>query len=99
MPILAELDDPGKLFRIGGSSVDVRLPVIVEQTFLCQPTVIPGTPDEKIRFKRGQILEIFRMKAGKQSLRMIGAQQREVWAERITPVVAHTREISSTAMV
>ena len=75
MPVLAELDDPGKLFRIGGSSVDVRLPVIVEQTFLCQPTVIPGTPDEKIRFKRGQILEIFRMKAGKQSLRMIGTQQ------------------------
>ena len=30
---------------------------------------------------------------------MMGAQQREVWAERITPVVAHTREISSTAMV
>ena len=75
MPILAECDDPGKLFRIGGSGVDVRLSVIVGQTFLCQPTVILGTPDEKIRFKRGQILEIFRRKAGKQSLRMIGAQQ------------------------
>ena len=75
MPILAELDDPGKLFRIGGSSVDVRLPVIIEQAFLRQPAVVLGTPDEKIRFKRGQILEIFRMKTGKQSLRMIGAQQ------------------------
>ena len=75
MPILAELDDPRKLFRSGGSGVDVRLPIIVEQTFLCQPTVILGTPDEKIRFKRGQFLEIFRMKTGKQPLRMIGTQQ------------------------
>lgn len=75
MPILAECDDPGKLFRGGRSSVDVRLPVIIGQTFLCQPAVILGTPDEKSRFNRGQILEIFRMKTGKQSLRMIGAQQ------------------------
>ena len=75
MPVLAELDDPGKLFRIGGSGVDVRLPVIIEQTFLRQPAVVLGAPDEEIRFKRSQILEIFRMKAGKQSLRMIGAQQ------------------------
>ena len=75
MPVLAELDDPGKLFRISGSGVAVRLPIIVEQTFLRQPAIVLGTPDEKIRFKRGQILEIFRMKAGKQSLRMIGTQQ------------------------
>ena len=75
MPILAECDDPGKLFRIGGSGVDVRLPVIIEQAFLSQPAVVLGAPDEEIRFKRSQILEIFRMKAGKQSLRMIGAQQ------------------------
>ena len=75
MSVLAELDDPGKLFRIGGSGVDVRLPVIIEQTFLRQPAIVLGTPDEKIRFKRSQILEIFRMKVGKQSLRMIGAQQ------------------------
>ena len=61
MPILAELDDPGKLFRIGGSGVDVRLPVIIEQAFLSQPAVVLGAPDEEIRFKRSQILEIFRM--------------------------------------
>ena len=75
MPILAELDDPGKLFRISGSGVDVRLLVIIEQTFLRQPAVVLGAPDEEIRFKRSQILEIFRMKTGKQPLRMIGTQQ------------------------
>ena len=75
MPILAECDDPGKLFRIGGSGVDVRLPVIIEQAFLSQPAVVLGAADEEIRFERSQILDIFRMKTGKQSLRMIGAQQ------------------------